>query len=484
MEQNTSEIVEDRFSVAYLAAVMRDVLRQWYLIVVVALIAGMGVFVLKDMSYVPQYATSTTYVISTGGTSSSTFQNLNATRDLAGVFTEVLNSSLLQNKVMEQVGITKFDGTITASAVPETNLLTVQVTGSDPRTVFLVSKAIQEHHSIVSGQLLEGVILEVLKNPSVPVAPMNPLNLGHAMKKGVILAAAGMVALLGVISFLSDKVRSRTEADYKLRCRVLGELYHEKKYKTLREKLVRRKNSVLISNHTTSFVYTESINKLANRVGKRMHQGEKVLMVTSFLENEGKTTVAANLALSLAEKGKRVLLIDCDLRKPSCALALNQSAATMGVADILTGKANLKNTITQVGHSNLYLLSSRKGMHMAGDLVSNVAMKSILQATAEQFDYVIMDTPPMSLAPDAEYLAGLADASLLVVRQNRALAADLNDCVGILERSGSHMLGCVLNNVYGSGNFAPAYHYGAYGSYKRYGKSGYGSYGYGPKKSR
>lgn len=473
MEQNTSEIVEDRFSVAYLAAVMRDVLRQWYLIVVVALIVGMGVFVLKDMRYVPQYATSTTYVISTGGTSSSTFQNLNATRDLAGVFTEVLNSSLLQNKVMEQVGITKFDGTITASAVPETNLLTVQVTGSDPRTVFLVSKAIQEHHGIVSEQLLEGVILEVLKSPLVPVAPMNPLNLGHAVKKGVVLAAAGMVALLGVISFLSDKIRSRVEADYKLRCRVLGELYHEKKYKTIREKLVRGKDSVLISNHTTSFVYTESINKLASRVGKRMHQGEKVLMITSFLENEGKTTVAANLALSLAKKGKRVLLIDCDLRKPSCALALNQSAATMGVADILTGKANLKNTITQVGDSNLYLLSSRKGMHMAGDLVSNVAMKSILQATAEQFDYVIMDTPPMSLAPDAEYLAGLADASLLVVRQNRALAADLNDCVGILERSGSHMLGCVLNNVYGSGNFAPAYHYGVYGSY-----------GYGPKKSR
>lgn len=484
MEQNTSEIVGGRFSVAYLATVMQDVLRQWYLIVVVALIAGMGVFVLKDMRYVPQYATSTTYVVSTGGTSSSTFQNLSATRDLAGVFTEVLNSSLLQNKVMEQVGITRFDGTITASAVPETNLLTVQVTGSNPRTVFLVSKAIQEHHGIVSEQLVGGMILEVLKSPSVPVAPMNPLSLGHAVKRGVALAVVGMIALLGVISFMSDKIRSRVEADYKLRCRVLGELYHEKKYKTLREKLARRKNSVLISNHTTSFVYTESINKLANRVGKRMHHGEKVLMVTSFLENEGKTTVAANLALSLAERGSRVLLMDLDLRKPSCALVLNQSTTALGVADILTGKANLENTITQVGQTNLYLLPSRKGVQMAGDLVSNVAMKSILQATAEQFDYIIMDTPPMSLAPDAEYLAGLADTSLLVVRQNRALAADINDCVGILERSGSHMLGCVLNNVYGSGNFAPAYHYGAYGSYKRYGKNGYGNYGYGSQKSR
>ena len=480
MEQNTSEITQKRFSAGGIIAVLQDVLRQWYLIVVVALIASMGVFVMKDMRYVPQYTTSTTFVISTGGTSGSTFQNLSAARDLAQVFTEVLNSSLLQNKGMEQVGITSFDGTITANAIPETNLLTMQVTGRDPRTVFLVSKAIEEHHDIVSEELLQGVILEVLKEPSVPMTPMNSLNLKHAVKKGAMLAAAGMVVLLGIISLMSDKVRSREEADYKLRCRILGELYHEKKRKTLRNKLRRRKTSVLISNHTTSFAYTEAVSKLASRVEKRLHQGERVLLVTSFMENEGKSTVAINLAMALAWKGRKVLLLDCDLRKPSCALLMNNDSAAFGVGDILSGQVTLEDAVCRMKDTSLYTVSSKKEYHTAADLVSAPAMRALLSQAAGMFDYVIMDTPPMALAPDAESLGELADASLLVVKQNKALADDINNCIDDLEKSGSHMLGCVLNNVYGAGNFTPAYHYGTYGSYKKYGKYGYGKYGYGP----
>lgn len=484
MEQNMLESAEYRFSAGHVIAVIQDVLRQWYLIVAVALMTSMGVFVLKDMSYTPQYATSTTLVISAGGTSSSTFQNLSATRDLAEVFTEVLNSTLLQSKVMEQVGITSFDGKITASAIPETNLLTVQVTGSDPRIVFLVSKAIEEHHGMVSEDLLGGIILEVLKEPTVPMAPLNPLSLKHAVKKGAVLSAAAMILLLGTISLMSDKVRSRAEADRKLRCQILGELYHEQKNKTFRRKLFRKKTSILISDHITSFAYTEAVNKLASRVEKHLHQREKVLMVTSFLENEGKTTVAVNLAISLAQKGRRVLLLDCDLRKPSCALTLKQNAVDLGVADVLSGRVMLENAIRRVGETNLYLVPGKKGHQAAADLIGTPMMESLLQNAAQMFDYVIMDTPPMSLTPDAETLSELADASLLVVRQNNAQAGDLNSCVDILERSGSHMLGCVLNNVYGAGNFAPAYHYGSYSSYKKYGRYGYGRYGYGAGKKQ
>ncbi len=483
MEQNNSTAMEEQFSIARVIAVVQDVLRQWYLIVVVALIAGMCSFTLKNMTYVPQYSTSTTFVISAGGTSSTTFQNLSATMDLASVFTEILNSSLLREKVMEQVGIPSFDGEISASVVPNTNLLNMKVSGTDPRTVFLVSKAIQEHHGIVTDQVLGTTILEVLKQPTVPVAPENPLNLKSTMKKAAVMTGAAMAFVLGVLSFLSDKIRSRDEADNKLSCRVLGEVYHERKYKTLREQLGKRKTSILISNPTTSFAYTESISKLASRVENHLHRDEKIVMVTSFLENEGKSTMAVNLALAMSQKGRKVLLLDCDLRKPACALVLNQNLNTPGVAEILAGKANLKDAVTRVDGTGVYLVSSRKGQHTATDIVASPAMASIFKAAADLFDVVIVDTPPMSMAPDAECLSAMVDASLLVVRQNEALAVDLNDVAGILEKSSSHLLGCVLNNVYGTGNFVPAYHYGKYSSYKKYGRYGYG-YGYGPRENR
>ena len=208
-----------------------------------------------------------------------------------------------------------------------------------------------------------------------------------------------------------------------------------------------------------------------------LHSGEKILMVTSFLENEGKSTVAANLALAMGQKGKKVLLLDCDLRKPACALVLDQNTDAPGLADVLGGKATLRDAVTPIEGTGICLLSSRKGQHHAADQIGSPAMAAILQAAVSAFDLVIMDTPPMSLAPDAEALSAMVDASLLVVRQNMAMAPDLNDAAGALEKSRSHLLGCVLNNVYGAGSFAPAYHYGGYGgygSYKKYGRYGYG----------
>lgn len=485
MEQNNPAAMQEQFSVARMIAVVQDVLRQWYLIVVVALIVGMSTFIVKDMAYVPRYSTSTTFVVSAGGTSSSTFQNLNATMNLASVFTEILNGSLLREKVMEQVGIPSFDGEISASVVPNTNLLTMNVSGTDARTVFLVAKAIQEHHGIVTEQVLGNTVLEVLKPPVVPVSPENPLNLKAMMKKAAALAGTVMVVLLGGLSFLSDRIRSRDEADKKLSCRVLGEIYHEKKYKTFRERVGKRKTSILISNPTTSFAYTESINKLATRVENHLRRDEKVIMVTSFLENEGKSSVAVNLALAMSQKGQKVLLLDCDLRKPACALILNQNRNTPGVAEILAGKANMKDTVTRIEGTNVYLVSSGKGQHTAADMIASPVMGAVLKAAADAFDVVIMDTPPMFIAPDAECLSAMVDASILVVRQNAALAADLNDAIGILEKSNSHLLGCVLNNVYGAKNFAPAYHYGKYSSYKKYGRYGYEyGYGYGPREHR
>ena len=105
-----------------------------------------------------------------------------------------------------------------------------------------------------------------------------------------------------------------------------------------------------------------------------------------------------------------------------------------------------------------------------------------MKEASQAYDLVIVDVPPMAAASDAENLCEFVDASLLVVRQNMANADQINEAAEMLGRS-NHLLGCVFNNVYGSGNFAPVYRYGAYGKYGKYGKYSkygkYGQYGYG-----
>lgn len=458
--------------------ILRDVLKRWYLIVVAALLAGMIAYTASDLLYVPAYSTTTTFVVSVQGSSTTVYQNLSATSNLATVFSEVLNSSLLRSAILEELGMTSFDGTISASAVEETNLLTMKVTASDPRTAFLVTQAVIENHQIVSYQVLGDTILEVLQAPKVPVSPVNQKASLSYMKKASVLAAAAVILLLAFLSYKRDVIRSKQEAEKRLDCRILGEIGHERKYKTLWAAMKRRKTSILITNPSSSFLFVETIRKLRRRVEKQMPADGRVLMVTSVIENEGKSTVAVNLALAFAQKGKRVLLLDCDLRKPACHKILEYPWEGAGTIDVANGSASLENTVVQMKNTNLFLLLQRRSTRNSTDISGSDGMAALIQKAKECFDFVVIDTPPMSVAPDVECIMELADASLLVVQQNMVQADVINHAITALQGAQSKLLGCVVNNVHGvslshGGGYGYGYGYGRYGKYGKYG--GYGT---------
>ena len=452
-----------------------DVAKRWLLILLAALMVGVGSYIVTDMGYSPVYKTTTTYVVTTRGTASTVYGNLSSTTSLASVFTELLNSSILRKAILQETGAVSFDGSINAEVVPETNLLTVTVTASDPKTAFQVAQAIIDHHESVTYQVVDNIALEVLQNPVVPMSPVNAANAAGQMKKMMLLTAAAGVVLLGGISYLRDTVRSGKEARAKLDCSFLGEIAHEEKYKTLVSRIRRRKTSILITNPVTSFRFVENIRKLRSRVEQHMH-GEKVLMVTSLLENEGKSTVAVNLALAMAQKQGKVLLIDCDLRKPACHALLEQKVVTHGLRDVLLGRASVSDALIREKRSNLYLLLEKKGDKNSGDLVSSEQMRNLLDRARQEFDFIVLDLPPMGEVSDAESVMELADASLLVVRQNVAAAPAVNKAVAALDSGKARLLGCVLNNVYSTSlSSGQGYGYGGYGKYGHYGH--YGKYG-------
>ena len=455
--------------------ILRDVLKRWYLIVVAALLAGMIAYTASDLMYHPIYSTTTTFVVSVQGSSTTVYQNLSATSNLATVFSEVLNSSLLRSAILEELGMTSFDGTISASAVEETNLLTMKVTATDPRTAFLVTQSVIENNRIVSYQVLGDTILEVLQAPKVPTAPENHKASASYMKKAMILAAAAVAVLSALFAYKRDVVRSKQEAEKKLDCRVLGEVGHERKYKTLWAAMKRRKTSILITNPACSFLFVETIRKLRRRIEQQMPENGRVLMVTSVMENEGKSTIAVNLALSLAQKEKRVLLVDCDLRKPACHKILEFSPEGAGTIDVADGSVSLEHAVIRWKNTNLFLLLQRRGVRSSTDLSGSNGMAELIREAKKGFDFVVVDTPPMSMAPDVECMMELADASLLVVQQDVVRADVLNYAVNTLQGASSKLLGCVINNVYGT-PLSSGYGYGyGYRRYRKYGK--YGGYG-------
>ncbi len=449
---------------------LQDVMKRWLVIVLAVLAVGVGSYISEDSAYVPQYQTNTIFVVTSRGSSTTVYSNLTSTSNVAGLFTELLNSSILRKTIMEEMGVTSLDAKISTSVIPNTNLITMSVTSGDPRTAFLTAQTLIDNHESLTYAIVDGIVMEVLQHPTVPMGPINHVNATGEMKRMGILAGLAAAAALAVFSFLRDVVRSGTEAQAKLDCDYLGEIPHEKKYKTIFSRMFRRKTSILIDNPVTSFKYVETLRKLRRRVEQHM-DGGKVVMVTSLLENEGKSTVAVNLALAMAKKHDRVLLIDCDLRKPACHAILDQKKFGAGIKEVLQGKASLSDAVLKYKRTNLDLLFGRKGDKNVGDLITSERMEALLNWAREHYDYVVLDLPPMAAASDAEGMTGLADACILVVRQNVAAAPALNKAIAALESQRAKLLGCVVNNVYTS-RFSSG---GGYGYRHNY----YGSYGSG-----
>lgn len=458
--------------------ILWDVAKKWLLVLVLSLIVGMGTYVIVDASYTPTYQSGTTLVVTARASTGTVYSNLTSTSTLASVFTEMANSSIFKKAVLEDAGISHFDGRITATAVPDTNLLTMRITASDPRTAFLVTQAVLNNHQTITQQVIGNIVLEVLQKPTVPVSPANDNLAGHRMRQAIVITGALSCLVLGYLSFQRDMVRSGDEARKKLDCWYLGEIPHERKYNTFRAYLKKKGKSILISEPTTSFRFTETIHKLRHRVEQRLGSG-KVMMVTSVLENEGKSTVSVNLALSMAQNKRKVLLIDCDLRKPACANLLNVKWGSAGLRTALRGEGNASDLIVYDHRTGLHLLLEQSGTMQSAELVGSKRMAQLLEQVRQDYDMIILDLPPVSAVTDAEAITGMVDAALLVVRQNAAAAPVINKVLTALSSSNARMLGCVLNNVIAT-DFFSGQGYGSYGNYGRYGRYGrYGKYGYG-----
>ncbi len=464
---------------------VRDVCKRWLVILAMVLAVGVAAYIVTDMTYTPQYRTNTTLVVTTRGSSATVYSNQSSASSMSGVFTELLNSSILRQKVLESAGLEEFNGTITSSVITNTNLITMQVTDEDPRTAFLVTRALLENHEEVTYQILGDVVLEVLQKPTVPTSPANSSNIYGNTKNALLLAALAACLLQVYLSYNRDMVRSGKEARKKLDCWYLGEIPHEQKYRTLRSKIRRPKTSILITNPTVSFRFLEPVRKIYRRVEQRLN-GRKTMMVVSLLENEGKSTVAVNMALVKAKKGAKVLLIDCDLRKPACHKVLNVTKnLNIGMRDVLTGKAEPADAIVEDVRSGLHLLLEKIPTHSSGDLVGSVYMEKLIAWAKENYDLVVLDLPPMSAVTDAERIMDLVDATLIVVRQNAAAAPALNRMIASLSNGKAKILGCVLNNAYATPIAFEQGHggYDRYSSYNKY--SRYGGYrAYGPNDSK
>ncbi|MFY9277554.1 MAG: CpsD/CapB family tyrosine-protein kinase [Clostridium sp.] len=171
----------------------------------------------------------------------------------------------------------------------------------------------------------------------------------------------------------------------------------------------------------------------------------KTLVVTSSNAGEGKSTVAGNLAYTFFQSGKRVLIIDCDLRKPSLHRKFNVSNE-VGLTDVLVGTSELNKVMRKID-DNLYLLTTGTLPPNPAEIIGSNTMENFLDECKINFDYIILDTPPILPVTDSKLLAIKADATVLVVRSEISKLKHVSQAFKELGKVNANVIGTILNDV-------------------------------------
>lgn len=209
----------------------------------------------------------------------------------------------------------------------------------------------------------------------------------------------------------------------------------------------RSNRKFLLVGKDTPFQYQEAFKSLRTNL-KFLAMGKscKKIIMTSAIPGEGKSSVAINLAVSLADAGSRVLLMDCDLRKPILHRYLKlDKSSYKGLTNILSGGV-LTESIVNMKSLNLHVIIADAIPPNPAELLGSGRMKILVEELEKHYDYIIFDTPPVSVVTDAAVLSQYADGVILVIRQNHATYDEVALAKKNLDTVHANILGAVLND--------------------------------------
>lgn len=464
------------FSLSHISwiCLARTLIRHCWMVVAAALIFNMAASLIVTHFHTPQYRATMTYSVNSRTTSVTSVGNLTSTREAASVLTELLQTNVMKESIQNHdPRLADFNGTISASQVGDTNFIVVTATADTPERAFLSLKALIAVFPELASFISSRSVLNIMRNPTVSSSPSNQVDADGISNKAGLIGAVLMAVLLCYMSVRNETIQTRTGARQLLDAPIISCIHHERKNRTFKSFLKRSNTHVQVFSPTASFSYVEQISTICthmeHQAAARQH---KLFLMAGVGENEGKSTVSGNVAAALALKGHKVALMDCDLRNPSIHRFLGGAYHTSLPLNKLLAQPysteNLKQCMVHHEQLGLYTLLSTTADSRCTELLSGQTMQPLLEQL-RVFDFVIIDTPPMSMFPDTEILADMVDTSMLVVRQDYTAACDVNDAIDALNNCKCEFSGCILNDM--RITFRSMYGYGS-----KYGKNSKGGY--------
>lgn len=455
----------------------------WYIAIILMIIGGLFGFFRYKKTYMPQYTSKAT--ISIQGVKHSSIGQVytnskQVAENLSVGFNYIINNEVFYEILERKLNVPSVPGIIVIENLEGTNIIQMSVTSADPDMARKVLNCVMDNYGSVAEFMVGDTKLTVLERPTVPSEPDNPYN---PIKSILIFAFLAFVVGLipSIIHALFMKtIRTRGDVERELNSRCFGILpavflnNNEKKRKRKRNELKELNQNVSILNKDVGFRYVEEMRSITSRCERKFTEDRiKVVVVTSTKAQEGKSTFATNLAISLSKTQKRVMLIDGDLRKPDIRNMVDIKAPDFSMGDFTTGNVKSSEAIVNLEATRLLVLAPNKPTINPVECINSDVMGSFIKEARDVVDYIVIDTPPIQGISDAAAFAKYSDGVLLVIKEDYVTVNRIINTLQEFSYTKKPIVGCIINGRLG--RLGASY---GYGSHYGYGKYGYGRYGY------
>lgn len=432
-------------------SILKDLLRNFWVVILCLVIGVMGIYIAERSVYKAEYTATATAVVSVKGSSSSAASTYNISSEMAQVFSKVFSEPAMKKAAAEHLGLKRFDGRVTATVLTDTNFINISVVSDSPRRSYELLNAILQVYPTISEEVFKNSVITILKHPSMPSSPSSvglKQNKIHILLLIAVLSAGAIV----VFSIFRDTVKNENEFKCKVNSKLLGCITHETKTNSVKDMFSKKKRGLLIDGNalvTTRFV--ESFNRIVAKIERRKaRDGSKVFAITSVAENEGKSTVSSNLALSLANKGNRVLLMDMDGKKPAiyklfgCSYIENAELGLLFNGDVSSSDYKLR----RYKKTNLFLALNTRAYANSYKWIESGMAKKTIRSLKSMVDYIIIDTAPISVDSSVNEIIKIADETILVVKTDTVETTSINDAILTITDVSDNLAGCILNQTH------------------------------------
>lgn len=436
---------------------------RWIIIfasVAVGLIAAMAVNLLAT----PLYQASTRlFVSTTSGTSASEiYQGNRFSQERVVSYTELLMGETLAQRSIDKLGLdveaSHLQQNVQATAKPDTVLIDVAVVDQSPVRARDIADALSNEFVVMVRELetpedgtppdARVIVEQRASIPQYPVSPKKTRNLAIGLLLGLLLG----IGLAFIRDLLDNTVKDRQNLEEITGVSVVGSIPLDKDR--------RRNPAKSFDNDNTAFA--EAFRKLrTNLQFLKVDDPPRVVVVTSSMPSEGKSTTAINIALALAENDHTVALVDGDLRRPRLDRYLGL-VGSVGLSTVLAGRAALSDVLQKTAFPGVSVLTSGAVPPNPSELLGSMAAKKVLAELRAHFDYVVIDSSPLLAVTDAAILAAGSDGVLVVARYGETKREQLTHAVDSLRSVGAPLLGAVFTITPARGSATYSYSYYGY----------------------